>query len=66
LLQEVTKRLRGRVAGDTTYASAHDLAQAMIRAAMAHGKHESLTGKADPNWADQYAESMVREQSGEE
>ncbi|MGC1294042.1 MAG: VOC family protein [Alloacidobacterium sp.] len=66
LLQEVTKRLPGRVAGDTTYASAHDLSQALRRAAMAHGKHEAQTGKADSNWPDWYAEYMVREQSGEE
>jgi catechol 2,3-dioxygenase-like lactoylglutathione lyase family enzyme len=66
LLQEVTKRLAGRVAGDTTYASAHDLAQAMIRAAKAHGQHEAQMGQADPNWPDWYAEYMVREQSGEE
>jgi catechol 2,3-dioxygenase-like lactoylglutathione lyase family enzyme len=67
LLQEVTKRLAGRVAaGDTKYSSAGDLAQAMIRAATAHGKHEARTGKADPNWQDWYAEYMVREQSGEE
>ena len=66
LLQEVTKRLAGRVAGDTTYASAHDLAQAMIRAAKAHGEHEARTGQADPNWPAWYAEYMVREQSGEE
>ena len=67
LLQEVTKRLAGRVAGGgTTYSSARDLAQAMIRASMAHGKHEARTGKADPNWPDWYAEYMVREQSGEE
>jgi catechol 2,3-dioxygenase-like lactoylglutathione lyase family enzyme len=66
LLQEVTKRLAGRVAGDTTYSSVRDLAQAMIRAATAHGKHEARTGKADPNWPDWYAEYMVREQSGEE
>jgi hypothetical protein len=66
LLQEVTKRLPGRVAGDTTYASVRDLAQAMIRAAKAHGKHESQTGKADPNWPDWYAEYMVREQSVKE
>lgn len=32
VLQEVTKRLPGRVAGDTSYSSARDLAQAMIRA----------------------------------
>ena len=66
LLQEVTKRLSGRVAGDTTYSSVRDLAQAMIRAATAHGKHEARIGKADPNWPDWYAEYMVREQSGEE
>jgi hypothetical protein len=66
VLQEVTRRLRGRVAGDTTYASARDLAQAMIRAAKAHGQHEKETGQADPNWPDWYGEYMVREQSGEE
>jgi hypothetical protein len=66
LLQEVTRRLPGRVAGDTTYASAHDLSQALRRAAMAHEEHEARTGKADPNWADWYAGYMVREQSGEE
>jgi len=31
------------------YASAHDLAQAMIRAAMTHRKREARTGKAYPN-----------------
>jgi hypothetical protein len=66
LLQEVTTRLPGRVSGETTYTSARDLAQAMIRASKAHGKHEERTGKADSNWPDWYAEYMVREQSGEE
>ena len=67
LLQEVTKRLPGRVTGgDTTYASAYDLAQAMTRAAKAHGEHEKRTGQTDPNWPGWYAEYMVREQSGEE
>jgi len=65
LLQEVTTRLPGRVAGDTTYGSVADLSQALQRAAAAHGRHESQTGKADPNWPDWYAEYMVREQSGE-
>src|SRR3984885_13154345 len=65
-LQEVTKRLAGRVAGNTTYASAHDLAQAMIRAAKAHEQHEKRTGQSDANWANWSAEYMVREQSGEE
>ncbi len=66
LLQEVTKRLAGRVAGDARYSSVQDLAQAMIRASMAHGNHEARTGKADPNTPEWYAEYMVREQSGEE
>jgi catechol 2,3-dioxygenase-like lactoylglutathione lyase family enzyme len=66
LLQEVTRRLPGRNAGDTKYSSARDLAQALHRAALAHGKHEAQTGKADPDWPDWYAEYMVREQSGEE
>jgi catechol 2,3-dioxygenase-like lactoylglutathione lyase family enzyme len=66
LLQEVTKRLAGRVAGNTTYASAHDLAQAMIRAAKAHEQQEKRTGQSDANRADWYAEYMVREQSGDE
>ncbi len=48
LLQEVTKRLPRRATGNTTYASARDLAQAMIRAAKEHGQHEKQTGQADP------------------
>ncbi len=66
LLQEVTRRLPGRVSGGTAYSSVRDLAQALIRAATAHGKHEARTGKEDPNWPDWYAEYMVREQSGED
>ena len=66
LLQEVTKRLAGRVAGNTTYASARDLAQAMIRAAKAHEQHEKRTGQSDANWPGWYAEYMVREQLGDE
>jgi catechol 2,3-dioxygenase-like lactoylglutathione lyase family enzyme len=66
LLQEITTRLPGRVAGNTTYASAGDLSKALQRAATAHGQHEKRTGQADPNWPDWYAEYMVREQAGEE
>jgi catechol 2,3-dioxygenase-like lactoylglutathione lyase family enzyme len=66
LLQEVTTRLPGRVTGDTTYSSAGDLAQALRRAATAHGKHEKRTGQADANWPDWYAEYLVREQLGGE
>ncbi|HEV3303238.1 MAG TPA: VOC family protein [Planctomycetaceae bacterium] len=66
LFQEITTRLPGRVAGDTTYASAGDLSQALRRAAAAHGQHEARTGQADPNWPDWCAEYLVREQAGEE
>jgi catechol 2,3-dioxygenase-like lactoylglutathione lyase family enzyme len=66
VLQEVTKRLPGRVAGDIAFGSANDLAHAMIRAAKAHGVHEKLIGQADPDWPHWYAEYMMREQSGEE
>jgi catechol 2,3-dioxygenase-like lactoylglutathione lyase family enzyme len=66
LLQEITTRFPGRVAGDTTYASAGDLSQALRRAEAAHGQHEARTGQRDQNWPDWYAEYMVREQRGEE
>ena len=52
--------------GPTTYNSAPDLAEALRRAAAAHGEHEARTGEADENWPDWYAEYMVREQAGEE
>ncbi|MEA2672774.1 MAG: hypothetical protein QOG45_2994 [Chloroflexota bacterium] len=48
----------------TTFASAHDLASALRRAAAAHGEHEKRIGKADANWPDWYADYMVREQAG--
>jgi predicted enzyme related to lactoylglutathione lyase len=66
LLQEITTRLPGRVEGDTTYASAADLADALRRAEAAHGEHEQRTGQADENWPAWYAEYMVRERAGEE
>jgi catechol 2,3-dioxygenase-like lactoylglutathione lyase family enzyme len=64
VLQEVTQRLTGRVSGNTTFTSAQDLAQAMIRAVKAHGRGEERFALADPDWPDRYAEYMVREQSG--
>ncbi|HEX8800397.1 MAG TPA: VOC family protein [Terriglobales bacterium] len=66
LFQEITTRLPGRVAGDTTYASVGDLASALRRAEAAHGEHEKRTGQRDENWADWYAAYMVAEQSGAE
>jgi catechol 2,3-dioxygenase-like lactoylglutathione lyase family enzyme len=66
LLQEVTTRLPGRIEGDgTTFASTADLAAAMRRAAVAHGEHEKRTGGHDENWADWYADYIVREQAGQ-
>ena len=64
LLQQVTERLPGRVEGDTTFASAADLAAALRRAAAAHGEHEKRTGEHDVNWPDWYAEYIVNEQAG--
>ena len=66
-LQEITTRLPGRIdPAATAFASAGDLAQALRRAAAAHGEHEKRIGEADANWPDWYAEYMVREQAGEE
>ncbi len=66
LLQEVTRRLPGRVDGAVTFASPTGLAAALRRAAFAHGKHEKRNGGPDPNWPDWYADFIVREQAGEE
>ncbi len=67
LLQEITTRLPGRVdAGETSYASAADLAEALTRAAAAHGEHEQRIGGADPDWPVWYADYMVKERAGAE
>jgi catechol 2,3-dioxygenase-like lactoylglutathione lyase family enzyme len=67
VVQEITTRLPGRVAGDTTYASAADLKAALWRAALAHGEHEKRTGGVrDENWPEWYAAYMVAEQAGTE
>ena len=64
LIQEVTARLPGRVdATDTTFSSPTELAAALRRVEAAHGER---TGQRDANWADWYAEYMVREQAGKE
>jgi catechol 2,3-dioxygenase-like lactoylglutathione lyase family enzyme len=66
-LQEVTTRAPGRIDSSTTnFASVSDLANALRRAAAAHGEHEKRTGQPDANWPDWYAEYMVREQTGKE
>jgi catechol 2,3-dioxygenase-like lactoylglutathione lyase family enzyme len=68
LLQEITTRLPGRVdAASTTYASATDLQSALVRAATAHGEHETRNGGVrDENWPEWYAAYMVAEQAGAE
>jgi catechol 2,3-dioxygenase-like lactoylglutathione lyase family enzyme len=68
LLQEIKTRLPGREERklDTTYESASDLAEALRRAAAAHGRHEERTGEADPDWPDWYALYMVREHADQE
>ncbi|MFB4278078.1 VOC family protein [Nonomuraea sp. MTCD27] len=67
VLQEVTTRLPGRLdPSATAFAAASDLANALRRAAAAHGEHEARTGAEDPNWPDWYADYLVREQAGSE
>ena len=67
IVQEVTRRLPGRIdPATTTFASANELASAMRRAAAAHGEHEKGNGQRDPNWPDWYAAYMAAEQVGTE
>src|SRR5271170_1974664 len=66
MLQEITARLPGRVAADTTFSSAAELAGSLRRAAAAHGEHEKRTGGHDVNWPEWYAQYIVREQAGEQ
>ncbi|MRG57829.1 glyoxalase [Phyllobacterium sp. SYP-B3895] len=68
LVQEVTSRLPGRVdTNNTIFNSSIELAAALRRAAAAHGEHEKRDGgRHDENWADWYAEYIVREQAGKE
>lgn len=64
-LQEVTTRLPGRVTQTTEYPSAPVLAEALRRAAAAHGQHEKEIGHRDENWPDWYAQFMVEEQESQ-
>jgi catechol 2,3-dioxygenase-like lactoylglutathione lyase family enzyme len=67
IVQEVTRRLPGRIdPATTTFASANDLASAMRRAAAAHDEHEKRNGQRDANWPDWYAAYMAAEQVGAE
>jgi catechol 2,3-dioxygenase-like lactoylglutathione lyase family enzyme len=65
LVQEVTKRLPGRIEpAATSFGSASDLASALRRAAAAHGEHEKRTGSDGRDWPDWYAAYLVAEQAG--
>lgn len=67
IVQEVTRRLPGRIdPATTTFASANDLASAMRRAAAAHGEHEKRNGQRDANWPEWYAAYIAAEQAGTE
>src|SRR5262249_46746385 len=67
LLQEITKRLPGRIdATETAFASQADLASAFRRAEAAHGEHERRTGQRDANWPEWYAAYLIAEQTGGE
>jgi catechol 2,3-dioxygenase-like lactoylglutathione lyase family enzyme len=72
LVQEVTTRLPGRIAGDTAYASMADPVGALRRAEAAYAEHQKRAGQShlfhrsdpDENWPAWYASSMVAEQAG--
>jgi hypothetical protein len=67
LLQEVTTRLPGRIdPGETSFASANDLASVLRRAEAAHGERQKRTGKRDQNWPEWYAAYIVGDEAGKE
>jgi catechol 2,3-dioxygenase-like lactoylglutathione lyase family enzyme len=67
IVQEVTRRLPGRIdPATTTFASANDLASTLRRAAAAHRDHENRNGQRDANWPDWYAAYIAAEQAGTE
>jgi hypothetical protein len=47
-----------------TFDSADDLAEALKRAAAAHGEHEKEIGHPDADWPVWYAQYLEREQAG--
>ena len=59
MLQEVTRRLPGRVE-HVIYRSAGEVEQALREAAAAHGRHERELGHADANWPAWYAAYMTK------
>jgi catechol 2,3-dioxygenase-like lactoylglutathione lyase family enzyme len=64
LLQEIGTRAPGRVTG-AKFKDSGDLAEALQRAAQAHGEHEARNGgEYDEEWPAWYAEYLVAEQTG--
>jgi len=62
LIQEVTSRLPGRSTSPlAAYGSEANLANALRRAAEAHGRHEAETGQEDKDWPTWYAHYMAQE-----
>ena len=59
VLQEVTRRLPGRVE-HAIYHSAAELEHALRDAAAAHGRHEQEIGREDPDWPTWYAAYMAK------
>jgi len=49
-----------------TFASATDLAEALMRAEQAHGHYQAQTGREEPDWPNWYAHYFEREQAGAE
>jgi catechol 2,3-dioxygenase-like lactoylglutathione lyase family enzyme len=62
LLQEITTRLPGRTTSPlAAYGTVDSLADALRRAAEAHGRHEQEIGHADEDWPAWYAQYMADE-----
>jgi catechol 2,3-dioxygenase-like lactoylglutathione lyase family enzyme len=65
VLQEITTRLPGRIDTGAAFYSSADLADALRRAADAHGEYEKQHGGArEETWPEWYAAYMLAEVSG--
>jgi len=60
-MQEVKKRLPGRIASQLLVSEVEDVfLSALKSAATAHGVHEKELGELDPDWPQWYADHMAR------
>jgi catechol 2,3-dioxygenase-like lactoylglutathione lyase family enzyme len=64
MLQQITERLPGRVEQPNLANVSAVLANALKKAAAAHGEHEKSLGAADADWPQWYAEHMARTLAG--